>query len=359
MPLQNKIHVLLVDASDKRQQIFAAGFAEDSKIEVANTALHYHAAKDILIRLPPDVLLVNAETVDEEVLLLKKLSPSDPLPLIVLTSSPVEGRRELAKKLNYRPANFVQIRPGMTDEELIELLPEVCRLIRLAALAGSTSTSTSTSPTSTNTAPKVIPPVTASQGDRYQNWVIAVGASTGGPEAVQTLLTQFSEDCPPILVVLHMPKPFTGSYAQRLDHYCKIEVKEAEEGDALIPGRALIAAGDCHLTVGKMGKRYIAHSQGSELVGGHCPSVDVLMHSVAKRIGRKAIGVILTGMGHDGTQGLLAMKQVGAHTIGQSKEGCMVYGMPKSAMEAEATLEMIPLDRIVSRIVQLIDSSDD
>jgi len=189
------------------------------------------------------------------------------------------------------------------------------------------------------------------------NTIIAIGASTGGTEAIYEIIHALPRDMPGIVVVQHMPPVFTAMYAARLNNSCRMEVKEAKHGDVILPGKVLIApGGDYHMQVNRRGNQYIVELIKGEKVNGHCPSVDVLFNSVAAKVGENAIGVILTGMGHDGAKGLLNMKRTGAMTIGQDEQSCIVYGMPKVAydiggVDKQATLKNIPqlLHSIISR----------
>ncbi|HYH02048.1 MAG TPA: CheB methylesterase domain-containing protein, partial [Bacillota bacterium] len=184
--------------------------------------------------------------------------------------------------------------------------------------------------------------------------IIAIGASTGGTEATERVLKEFPPNMPGTVIVQHMPAVFTKMYAERLNNSCLMEVKEAENGDRVYPGRILIAPGDFHMRLKKAGSEYLVECFKGEKVNGHCPSVDVLFNSVAQHAGRSALGVILTGMGADGAKGLLAMRQQGARTIGQDEESSVVYGMPKVAYELGAVERQAPLDNIAGLIHSLI-----
>ena len=170
-------------------------------------------------------------------------------------------------------------------------------------------------------------------------------------EAVNRILQTMPPDAPAILVTLHMPENFTASFAKRLDAVCAIQVAEASDGQRVLPGHAYIAPGSTHLRLGRSGANYVCIVRGKERVSGHCPSVDVLFHSTAEAAGKNAIGVILTGMGKDGADGLLAMRHNGASTLGQDEESCIVYGMPKVALERGAVEAEVPLSRIAQEIL--------
>ncbi len=183
-----------------------------------------------------------------------------------------------------------------------------------------------------------------------ESHIIALGASTGGTEATAQILTALRDDLPGMVIVQHMPPVFTRLYAERLNNSCRLAVKEAEDGDVVRPGSALVAPGEYHMTVEKFGGGYRVRCRKGDKVSGHCPSVDVLFESVAKAAGDKALGILLTGMGADGANGLLRMRNTGASTIGQNKETCVVYGMPMVAMGLGAVQKELPLGSIAQGI---------
>ena len=191
-------------------------------------------------------------------------------------------------------------------------------------------------------------------GDQVADKVIAIGASTGGTEALREFLQAMPPGCPGIVIVQHMPEIFTRAFADRLNEDCSIEVKEASDGDRILPGRALIAAGNHHLLVHRNGPGYIAQVTDGPLVSRHRPSVDVLFRSVAKSVGPNAVGVIMTGMGNDGAQGLLEMRNSGAQTIAQDESSCVVFGMPKEAIACGAAVAVVPLSRIAETALSIV-----
>jgi len=193
-------------------------------------------------------------------------------------------------------------------------------------------------------------------GSKYAGKLIIVGASTGGTEALKDFLGLLPPDCPGVVVAQHMPKAFTKSFAQRLDTLCKIAVKEAENGDRILPGHAYIAPGHSHLLVKRSGTNYVCELSGGPPVNLHRPSVDVLFRSAALQAGKSAIGVILTGMGKDGAQGMLEMKRAGAYNFAQDEASCVVYGMPKEAILCGAVDEIVPLQGMAPRIMAYLAS---
>ena len=197
---------------------------------------------------------------------------------------------------------------------------------------------------------------TSPDGSRYAGKLIIVGASTGGTEALKDFLGQLPPDCPGIVVTQHMPRAFTKSFAQRLDNLCKITVKEAENGDRILPGHAYIAPGHSHLLVKRSGTNFVCELSGGLPVNLHRPSVDVLFRSAALQAGKSAIGVILTGMGKDGAQGMLEMKRAGAYNFAQDEASCVVFGMPKEAILSGAVDEIVPLHGMALRIMTYLAS---
>ena len=192
--------------------------------------------------------------------------------------------------------------------------------------------------------------------DKDRNLMVAIGASTGGTEAIASVIKEFGTDIPGVVIVQHMPAGFTQMYAKRLDDQCRVRVKEAETGDVVLPGQVLIApGGDRHMRVVKVGNQYQVECKAGPKVNGHCPSVDVLFDSVAKVVGNRALGIILTGMGGDGAKGLLAMKEAGAKTIGQDESTCVVYGMPKVAYDLGAVQYQEKLGDIPKRTYSLLN----
>jgi two-component system chemotaxis response regulator CheB len=187
--------------------------------------------------------------------------------------------------------------------------------------------------------------------------VIALGTSTGGTQALEEVLVDLPVTCAGIVIVQHMPEKFTAAFAKRLNSICQIEVKEAETGDRILIGRALIAPGGKHMQVTRSGAQYIVEVAPGPAVNRHCPSVDVLFNSVAKQVGRNAIGVIMTGMGDDGARGLLEMRNAGAMTFAQDEDSCVVFGMPKEAIKLNAAVHIIPLNTVATQLVKLADST--
>lgn len=329
-----RIKVLVVDDSLVFRETVAKGIAKDSGIEVVGTAVDAFDARDKILDLEPDVLTLDVEMPRMNgIEFLKKLMPQYPLPVVVVSAV----SDNVFDALKAGAVDFVTKPDARSVRGAETFIHELIIKVKIASTAkvGHLKRQYSAGPLAAGSI--------AASGDR----IIAIGASTGGTEAIYEVIRAFPRDMPGIVVVQHMPPVFTRMYAQRLNNSCLMEVKEAETGDAIVPGRVLIAPGDRHMRVNRRGGVFIVECINSDKVSGHCPSVDVLFQSVAEKAGPTGIGVILTGMGYDGAKGLLSMKQAGAATIGQDESSCVVYGMPKVAFDIgavgrQASLASIP-----------------
>lgn len=335
--VKKKIKVLIVDDSLFFREILRKGIAEDPFIEVVATAADPYQARDKIIQLEPDVMILDVEMPRMNgIEFLKRLIPQYPIPVVVVSA--VNGA--VFDALNAGAVDFV-VKPDFKAARSVEaLIIEVIVKVKIASAANLGNLKKIT------TGRKITDKIGASKS----NSIIAIGASTGGTEAIFSIIKNFPKDIPGIIIVQHMPPVFTRLYAERLNKSCVLEVKEAQTMDKVLPGRVLIAPGDCHMRVKKTGSEYVIDCYNGEKVNGHCPSVDVLFESVAEHAGEKAIGVILTGMGYDGAKGLLSMRRKGARTIGQDEQSSIVYGMPKVAFDIGAVEQQAPL-RNISEIV--------
>lgn len=319
------IKVLVVEDSLVFQKLLVDNLNKDPTIEVVATARDPFEARDKIIEYEPDVMTLDIELPRMNGLeFLRKLMPQYPIPVIVisvLSDKVFDAMHAGAVDFVAKPisSNAQSIKEFVQQE-----LPGKIKIAANAKLMRRQLKATSQkSVDSKNVANK--------------NLVVAIGASTGGTEAIAEVLKEFDTNIPGIVIVQHMPQGFTKMYANRLDQQCKIEVKEAKTGDVITPGTALLApGGDAHMEVVKVNSQYQVVIKKGPKVNGHCPSVDVLFHSVANVVGKNALGIILTGMGGDGAKGLLAMRQAGAKTIGQDASSCVVYGMPRVAYESGA-----------------------
>lgn len=313
-----KIRTLVVDDSIFFRQFMLKSLNEDPAIEVVGTAADPIEALKLIRELRPQVVTMDVEMPRMNGIdFIKKLMPEVPTPVVVVTSLPLNA----LDALDAGAVDFVSKPKVKNSTDLFNFMHELVIKVKIASMAKLKKPDT---PVKT-----VRPSLRAMKpsGDI----VIAIGASTGGTDATVEVIEDFPETTPGIVVVQHMPEKFTKMYAERLNRICKMEVKEAEDGDRVHPGRILIAPGDFHMRLVKDVKGYAVRCERGDKVSGHCPSVDVLFESVAKVAGKNAVGIILTGMGSDGAKGLLSMKNAGAYTIGQNKETSVVYGMPMVA----------------------------
>ena len=340
-----KIHVLVVDDSAVVRQVMQAVLGTDRNIRVSVAADPLIAFGKIEKEVP-DVVITDLEMPRMDGLtFLKKIMAEMPLPVVVCSGLAEKGT-ELAMSALALGAVEVITKPklGVRDflhESAVMLLDAVW------SAAQATVRPRTWSPVVPRFSADVVlakskAPVIKVTTDK----LIAIGASTGGTEAIREVLTRLQPDCPGIVIVQHMPEIFTRAFADRLNKDCLIEVKEAVSGDRILSGRALIAPGNHHLLVQRSGAHYIVEVKDGPLVSRHRPSVDVLFRSVAKAAGRNAVGVIMTGMGDDGADGLLEMRQAGAATIAQDEASCVVFGMPKEAIARGAAQTVLPLHRI-------------
>lgn len=335
------IRVLVVDDSAVVRQILQRELARDPEIEVIGAAPDPYVARDLIVQLKPDVITLDMEMPRMDGLtFLRKLMHYHPLPVVVVSSLTPRGS-SLALDALQAGAVEVLCKPGSAFA-VGDLAVELADKIKAAARARLTPP-----PAALAAAPP--PPRLALA--KTTNKVIAIGASTGGTQALQEVLTAFPPNAPGTAIVQHMPENFTRSFAERLNTLCAIEVKEAEDGDSVTPGRALIAPGNRHMLVRRSGARYYVEVRDGPLVSRHRPSVDVLFKSVAAHVGPNAVGAILTGMGADGADGLKAMRDAGGHTIAQDESSCVVFGMPKEAILRGGAMEVKPLREIAAALL--------
>ena len=338
--MQNKIRVFVVDDSIFFRQMLIRDLQARSNIEVVGFAASAFEARTKIPSIKPDVITMDVEMPGlSGIDFLKELLPKFPIPVILVSSLNLSVFDALAAGA----VDFVQ-KPDMSKDYSVKTFFTVLNSkIYIASrakvnvnLAGKAAPGIPAGTAANSAAAPAAAPGNLSSGlslNIQNNMVIAIGASTGGTEATLDVLKRLPADMPGIVVTQHMPPGFTKMYAERLDRICKLEVKEAQNGDRIRKGLVLIAPGALQMRVEKDLKGYYVTCQEGEKVNGHRPSVDVLFHSVAKKIGKNALGIIMTGMGRDGAEGLLAMRQAGSFTIGQDKESCVVFGMPMVAYD--------------------------
>ncbi len=338
-----KTRVLIVDDSAVVRQIFTDLISQTPDLEVCGTAPDPYVARDKIFHERPDVITLDLEMPRMDGLtFLKKLMHYHPLPVVIVSSLTPQGSRMAVEALELGAVE-VLAKPGGSFS-VGNLADQLLTKIRTAAR-------TRPRPVS-GPAPAVAPPAVSLSPLTTTHKVVAIGASTGGTEAIKEVLVNLPRNFPGIVIVQHMPPKFTTSFAERLDQLCALEVKEAADGDSVLPGRALLAPGNFHMLLQRSGARYLVRVKTGPPVHHQRPSVDVLFQSVAQAAGNNAVGVILTGMGADGAAGLLAMRQQGAHTIAQDEASCVVFGMPKEAIQRQAAVKVLPLHRIAEELVR-------
>ena len=320
------IRVLVVEDSMVFRELLVQNLSRDPAIEVVATARDPYEARDAIIAHKPDVMTLDVELPRMNgIEFLRKLMPQYPLPVVVISSL----SDKVFDALNVGAVDFVA-KPAVSSREQLEAFIQNELLVKIKIA-------------STANISRIKQKVMQQHQDdgavslKRNDLVVAIGASTGGTEAIFSVVQGFGPDIPGVVVVQHMPPGFTNMYAKRLDNQCNVVVKEAETGDQVKPGHVLIApGGDRHMRLVKVNGVYQVECKAGPKVNGHCPSVDVLFESVARVAGPKALGIILTGMGGDGARGLLEMRRAGARTIGQDESTCVVYGMPKVAYDLGA-----------------------
>ncbi len=350
---EKKIKVLIVDDSAVVRQTLAEILSSDPRIEVmASAADPYIAAERIRSELP-DVITLDVEMPRMDgITFLQKIMSQHPIP-VVMCSSLTEERSETAlKALEYGAVEIIQ-KPRLGVKQFLEESKVlICDVVKAASLARLQPIRALKQVAPKLTADAVLAKPTAKAMIRTTEKVVVVGASTGGTEALRVFLEDMPLDSPGIVIVQHMPENFTRSFAARLDTLCRISVKEAENNDTVIPGRALIAPGNRHMLLKRSGARYFVEIKDGPLVSRHRPSVDVLFRSAARYAGKNAVGVIMTGMGDDGAKGMLEMKEAGAATIAQDEATCVVFGMPKEAIKLGAVDRILALDDITPAVIK-------
>ncbi len=338
------VRVLVVDDSALVRKILSQELARDPGIEVVGAASDPFIARDKIVALKPDVLTLDIEMPRMDgITFLRKLMRHYPLPVIVVSSLTPKGG-ELAMEALDAGAVDVMCKPGAAytvgdmSVQLIDKIKAAARVqIRKHAEA----------------VKKQPPAPIRTAMTLTTNKVVAIGASTGGTEALTQVLRQMPINAPGIVIVQHMPEHFTRSFAERLNNMCAIEVKEAQDNDSVIPGRALIAPGNFHMLLRRSGARYYVQVKSGPLVTRHRPSVDMLFKSVAQYAGRNAVGVIMTGMGRDGAEGMLKMHEMGAKTIAQDEQSSVVFGMPKEAIAVGGVDVVTSLDKIPDAVLRM------
>jgi two-component system chemotaxis response regulator CheB len=341
-----KIKVLIVDDSAIVRKIFSEELSKYADIEVVGVAPDPYVARDKIVVLKPDVITLDIEMPRMDGLtFLRKLMKHYPIPTIIVSSLTPKGGKMTLEAFDIGAVEVIA-KPG-SSYSVGDMSAQLAEKIRAAARVKMVKRDGSTETPATR-----IEPIRALT--ETTNKVIAIGASTGGTEALKAVLTRMPPNSPGIVVVQHMPANFTTAFAERLNGICQLTVKEAQDNDSVTTGTALIAPGNFHMILRRSGARYYVEVKTGPMVHHQRPAVDVLFKSTAKYAGANAIGVILTGMGADGAEGLLEMKNAGAGTIAQDEKTCVVFGMPKEAIKLGAADKVLPLDHIASEIVRMV-----
>jgi two-component system chemotaxis response regulator CheB len=349
--MNTPIKALVIDDSAVMRQVIAEILRQDGDFRVVGSAPDPVAAEEMIERFQPDVLTLDVEMPRMDGLMfLEKLMQSHPIPVVMVSSLTEKGAQTTLRALELGAIDFVTKPKVDVASGTVKMAEEIVEKVKTAARA------------------HIRKPSKSSYGGdaivkksnamfRTTQQVVCIGASTGGTEALKELLTELPSDAPGIAIVQHMPAGFTRSFAERLDGLCRIRVKEAQDGDRILQGHALLAPGGMHMAISRVGASYIARVGQGQPVNRHCPSVDVMFNSAARHVGGNAIGVILTGMGADGAKGMAAMKQAGARTIAQDESTCVVFGMPKEAIATGGVDHVLPLERIPNKIISLVCAS--
>jgi two-component system chemotaxis response regulator CheB len=347
--IKKRIRVLIVDDSALVRNILEQGLGMDPGIEVVGAAADPYIARDMIIKYRPDVLTLDVEMPRMDgVEFLRKLMPQYPLPVVMVSALTQKGKQITLDALEAGAVDFVTKPSTDVARGLNAMMMELRTKVKIACTANVSHWK------HTQSASKARPlPETRALAESTDK-VIAIGASTGGTEAIRNVITRFPATTAGVVIVQHMPAGFTKMFAERLNSLCAMEAKEAEDGDRVMQGRILIAPGDFHMTVKRSGGIYQVNCKPGEKVCGHCPSVEVLMNSVAEHVGANAIGVMLTGMGHDGADAMGAMRKAGARTLAQDEKTSVVFGMPKEAYERGGAERLMPLDEIAPAVIDLI-----
>ena len=341
-----KIKVLIVDDSAIVRKIFAEELSRYPDIEIIGTAPDPFVARDKIVNLQPDVITLDIEMPRMDGLtFLKKLMKYYPVPTIVVSSLTPKGGKMTLEAFDIGAVDVIA-KPG-GSYSVGDMSSQLADKIRAASRV-------SMSPAARTTGLVREKPEPMKALTQTSHKVIAIGASTGGTEALKNVLMKLPPNIPGIVVVQHMPANFTTAFADRLNTLCQFQVKEAQDNDTVVPGTCLIAPGNFHMLLRRSGARYYVEVKTGPMVHHQRPAVDVLFKSTAKYAGTNAVGVILTGMGADGAEGLKEMKDAGASTIAQDEKSCVVFGMPKEAIKLGGVDKILPLDNIANEIIRMI-----
>ena len=362
MNAPRKIRVLIVDDSATVRQTLAAVLESDPQIEVIGVASDPYVAARRIQDEVPDVITLDVEMPRMDgITFLRKIMSQHPIPVVMCSSLTEAGSETLLQALEAGAVDVI-LKPKMgVAEHLAESRIRICDAVKAAAGASirgrRNAAPVAMAQRETEgklTADAMLPPPTGRAMARTTESIVCIGASTGGTESLREVLVAMPVAAPGIIIVQHMPEKFTASFARRLDGLCEVDVKEAQDGDAVLRGRVLIAPGNLHTMIERSGANYYVSVKAGPLVSRHRPSVDVLFRSAARSAGANAVGVIMTGMGDDGARGLEEMKQAGARTIAQDEASSVVFGMPKEAIARGCVDRIAPLSQITAEILRAV-----
>lgn len=352
--MKKKIRVLIVDDSAVVRQTLREILSSDPQIDVMATASDpFIAARKIRYEIP-DVITLDVEMPRMDgITFLQKIMSQHPIPVVICSALTEEGSETALKALEYGATEII-LKPKLgTKKFLEESKVRICDAVKAASLVRKNRIAPPRKVEPKLTADAVIPKPSSKAMIRTTERIVVVGASTGGTEALRIFLETLPLDSPGIVIVQHMPEQFTAAFAKRLDGICRVSVKEAENNDTVLRGRALIAPGNRHTLLKRSGARYYVEVREGPLVCRHRPSVDVLFRSAARYAGSNATGVIMTGMGDDGAKGMLEMKEAGASTIAQDETTSVVFGMPHEAIKIGAVDKVLPLEAIAGAVMRI------
>ena len=351
--MRKKIKVLIIDDSAIVRQTLTEILSSDRNIEVIGTASDPYIAAKKMRDKAPDVITLDVEMPRMDgVTFLQKIMNQHPIPVVICSGLAVNRSETTMKLMEYGAVEIIQKPTLGTKEYLRESKIKICDCIKAASIAKIKRIPARKNIQPKLTADAVLAKATNKAMVKTTEKVIAVGASTGGTEALRIFFEGLPMDCPGIVVVQHMPENFTRAFAQRLDSLCLPSIKEASNNDSILRGQVLIAPGNHHMLLKRSGARYYVEVREGPLVSRHRPSVDVLFRSAARYAGKNAVGVIMTGMGDDGAKGLLEMREQGAFTIAQDEATSVVFGMPQEAIKLNAVDKILPLEKISSAIIR-------
>jgi two-component system, chemotaxis family, protein-glutamate methylesterase/glutaminase len=343
------VRVLIVDDSALMRQLLSTLLAADPEIEVVGTAPDPHVARERIKALNPDVVTLDVEMPHMDgVTFLRKIMTLRPMPVVMISTLTQSGAEVTLEALEVGAVDFVAKPSHDIANGMAALAGELQEKVKAAARTRLRTRHQATPAAAPARRPRI---------GRATGKVVLIGASTGGVEALKTLLTGLPADCPPILITQHMPARFTTAFANRLNKECEMTVSEARHSDEVQAGHVYIAPGSHHLELARMGNHFICSLSDAPPVSGHRPSVDVLFRSAARTVGAAGIGVILTGMGKDGAEGMLELRSAGAMTLGQDEESSLIYGMPRAAFERGAVVRQHPLSHMADAILQACEAT--